>query len=361
MKEPASLSARRDLTYDWVRLIATMFVVIGHSTYLDMVTAFGGVSYVLSEAVSPVYFSSGILEFFRKAAAWVYSFHMELFFMLSGAVLAIKPIGSLKKLAVNKARRLLVPYFLWGWLFLFPVLFLADYYLPENLPSAYLGLLTGEESGHLWFLPALYWCMVLMGLAETLRGKLNIPFLFPLLLGFGIAQPLSYRFSLDVLGLAKGLGHIFWFALGYVWEKERQKDPGKNPLKLALAGIAVAAMYFGGKKLPSLSYYSGVLTGSYLTYLVSLVCGRLFRGFAATSLWKVLLRNSFSIYLFHDPLEYVVLKLTFRYDLLNTAAGCYFYCFARIVLVTAASVLIGELVRIGKLKISQLWERKHAL
>ena len=33
---------KRDTTYDWLRLIATIFVVIGHSAYLSMQTKYGG-------------------------------------------------------------------------------------------------------------------------------------------------------------------------------------------------------------------------------------------------------------------------------------------------------------------------------
>ena len=41
--------------YDWIRIIATLFVVIGHSVYLKIVVAHGGVDYQLPINLSPTY------------------------------------------------------------------------------------------------------------------------------------------------------------------------------------------------------------------------------------------------------------------------------------------------------------------
>jgi len=57
-------------------------------------------------------------------------------------------------------------------------------------------------------------------------------------------------------------------------------------------------------------------------------------------------RNLFAVYLFHDPLEYVILKVFMTTTLLSTAWGCYLYLFLRIAGVIIASLLIGEVLRI---------------
>lgn len=41
-EKPVRVGAERVDIYDWVRLIATIFVVIGHSAYLKISAAFGG-------------------------------------------------------------------------------------------------------------------------------------------------------------------------------------------------------------------------------------------------------------------------------------------------------------------------------
>ena len=92
---------RRETIYDWVRLIATIFVVVGHSAYLTMQTTYGGVEYILPQNLSIVY-NFKIMDFFRYLSGWVYTFHMPLFFMLSGAVLALKPMAVFDKFFIYK-------------------------------------------------------------------------------------------------------------------------------------------------------------------------------------------------------------------------------------------------------------------
>ena len=63
----------------------------------------------------------------------------------------------------------------------------------------------------------------------------------------------------------------------------------------------------------------------------------------AESRWyRVLVRNLFYVYLFHDPLEYVVLKLFMGARLLAYNGGCWLYLFCRIFGVILASVALGE-------------------
>lgn len=75
--------------YDWIRLFATLCVVVGHSAYLNITTALGGVSYEVPQYASHFYYCAAF-KILRVLAGWVYGFHMPLFFMLSGAVFHIK-------------------------------------------------------------------------------------------------------------------------------------------------------------------------------------------------------------------------------------------------------------------------------
>ena len=101
---------KRVSVYDWLRIIATIFVVIGHSTYLNIQTTYGGVNYTLPDDLNSVY-NTPVLEWLRYLSGWVYGFHMPLFFMLSGATLALKPIAQFDVVVKNKVKRLLVPYY----------------------------------------------------------------------------------------------------------------------------------------------------------------------------------------------------------------------------------------------------------
>lgn len=81
--------------YDWVRVISTLYVVIGHSSYLNIETICGGVNYVLPISLSSIN-NCSLLSFSRDMSRWVYKFHMSLFFMLSGSIFALKPIFEIK-------------------------------------------------------------------------------------------------------------------------------------------------------------------------------------------------------------------------------------------------------------------------
>ena len=47
----------------------------------------------------------------KNLEVWLYTFHMPLFFALSGYTLNLKRFHSFKEFAVNRFRRLIIPYF----------------------------------------------------------------------------------------------------------------------------------------------------------------------------------------------------------------------------------------------------------
>ena len=93
----------------------------------------------------------------RNLPNWIYGFHMSLFFCLSGAVFALGGNDkSLDDIIKSKIRRLLFPYFVYSWLFVIPIKYFAGFYREDTIYNAMLGVLTLQESSHLWFLPALF-------------------------------------------------------------------------------------------------------------------------------------------------------------------------------------------------------------
>ena len=85
---------------------------------------------------------------------------VPLFFMLSGAVLALRPLGRFDAVVQSKIKRLIIPYFVYGWLFMLPVKYIGHFYSRESVLQAMQGLLSGQDAGHLWFLTALFWCLI---------------------------------------------------------------------------------------------------------------------------------------------------------------------------------------------------------
>ena len=335
-------SARVEI-YDWLRLVATIFVVIGHSAYLRIHTTFGGVAYALPENINAAYYSP-VMQFFRYLSRWVYGFHMPLFFMLSGAVLALRPLGRFDAVVQSKIKRLIIPYFVYGWLFMLPVKYIGHFYSRESVLQAMQGLLSGQDAGHLWFLTALFWCLIIFVLIEKITIKLGCDSRYLLLMIAGLIQ-LTYSYiPFDVLKMKTGLSYIFWFALGFVFEKERQERGLWNIKKTVLAYIILTVIEFSSKRYGILNEFFVILCGSVHTFLLADILSRIFKNITKTKGWKIVTRNLFYIYLFHDPLEYVVLRLFMGHNWLSSALGCYSYTFCRIVVIFFISLIGGELM-----------------
>ena len=353
MKENGSAAAARVTLYDWLRLVATIYVVLGHSTYLSIHTFYGGVDYTLPADLSPAYHSL-LLTLYRYIPDYVYAFHMPLFFALSGAVLAIRPADRLGPFLRAKVRRLLIPYFLFGWLYMLPVKYAGGFYDPAGLKSACLGLLIGRDSGHLWFLPALFWCMLVFVLLQKGLRKLKLPGAPALLLVTGALQfGVTRLVAVDPLLLKTGLGYIFWFALGYAFELcvRKRLTPSRKLLLLAFALLTV----FNGVsfKLHLLNSFFMILLGSVHTLLLSYLLLGAGERLVRTRGWEVLIRSLFSVYILHDPLEYLVLRFAFSHRVLQSGAGCYLYFGLRSVGIFALCVLLSELMRSIKRRVKR--------
>lgn len=329
--------------YDWLRIFATVFVVIGHSAYINM----GGTTYELPNGLSASY-NSLPLAFLRYLSGWVYQFHMPLFFILSGAVLAIKPIKSFDKVCISKIKRLIFPYFVYGFLFMIPVKYLNNYYNGTNISVAFTSFLSGSNNGHLWFLPALFWCIMVFVIIFKILKRFNVKSLYLLLFISGIIQLYHSSVPFDFFLLQKGLDYIFWFALGYVFETERRSYPSWGIKNLSITIVILLFLEFLNYKYYILNPFFQIVCGSFLTYVIARLFSQLFKNFTTAKIWKIITRNLFNIYLFHDPLEYVILKIFMNNNYLISSFGCYMYVTLRIIGVIVVSILLGEFVRVTK-------------
>lgn len=123
--------------YDWIRVIATIFAVIGHSVYLKITVTHGGIDYQLPLNLSPTYYGK-VLSFVREGRWILVYLHMPLFFFLSGAVLGLKPIKSLFYFIKSKIKRLIVPFFAAGFFFMLPIKFPGNFYTFNGMIQAIL-------------------------------------------------------------------------------------------------------------------------------------------------------------------------------------------------------------------------------
>lgn len=135
------MSGKRFIQTDIAKGIGIILVVIGHSFPDSTKLAAGSFVYFLYKMI--------------------YSFHMPLFFFVSGLVSAgiVKKIGANEKLREikKKAMRLLVPYFVFGAIFIpLRVVFAEFARFSYDFTKLYTVFLGNNPCGQLWFLYVLF-------------------------------------------------------------------------------------------------------------------------------------------------------------------------------------------------------------
>lgn len=126
----------------------------------------------------------------------------------------------------SKIKRLLVPFFAAGFFFMLPIKFLGNFYTFNGMIQAILSYWRGgldADDGHLWFLAALFWCLIIFGTLIQLLKKVHIENVFiPFIICFIIATLASKYPITDFMEINNGLKFIHWLAAGYVFEKSRR-------------------------------------------------------------------------------------------------------------------------------------------
>lgn len=169
--------------YEWIRLVAMLAVVVGHSCYMGI----GFTKYQIPVDAAPA-IQWSIFKYQRWLSGFVCTFHMPLFFMISGAVFAhqlkTKGMQPFKQFVSKKAKRLIVPYAIYGILFMIPIKLWMGWYSPNTMygKEALSYLINGSHSGHLWFLFSLFYVIAISWVIVNLFGVNGVKSIVCLLL-----------------------------------------------------------------------------------------------------------------------------------------------------------------------------------
>lgn len=129
--------------------------------YLDMARGIGILFVVLGHHLAGA----------ETLTEWIYSFHMPLFFIISGWIYAHKrPQTSLRALGAKRAGALLYPYTVFSLLILawkYALYFLLGSYPDENFSEIWLKFATTYGYHALWFLPTLFFSEIIVHCIET--------------------------------------------------------------------------------------------------------------------------------------------------------------------------------------------------
>lgn len=159
-------------------------------------------------------------------SAWIYTFHIPLFFFLSGCVFNGQKY-SFKEYFIRRFKSLIVPYFVLGAVILFfnYVVFLFQKQPIDLYVKTAYNFLRQEHFWTIWFLACLFFTEIIYyGIHRLCQNRLPLIFCVSLLLcAFGM---LRYRlgwgslpWNIDVALIAQ-----FFFNLGYIFKTTKFKD-----------------------------------------------------------------------------------------------------------------------------------------
>lgn len=210
-----------------IRPLAILLLVVMHSF-----TMFGG-NWPLPEGYTPI-------ETYWWVAKTTYSFMLELFVFISGYLYAYQRLERgtagqpLRSLVRSKLQRLILPSVVFGTIYL---LCLTP---PEALrPGDAYEVLRG--TGHMWFLPMLFWCFIGCRLLARWRipERRKIALLLLLALLSGISLPLR---------LDKTCYYLLFFYGGYLVRTRRATLLHRyaRPRPILLLATAYVLLFVGG-------------------------------------------------------------------------------------------------------------------
>jgi fucose 4-O-acetylase-like acetyltransferase len=344
------------LDFDILRITLTILVIMGHATYYTHATMFGGVNYYSIMDAANIK-DAKIHEIVKTITSYIYTFHMPLFFFLSGEVYQYNTENTkFLELIQKKSMRLLVPFILVFAFYYVPIMFLSGYFNKFNI--FLYGQIFFPDACYLWFLGALFCCYILHWIIDKyINLKYAKILLVQCLWVFGI---IIWKTLGEFAPVGNPFRYFIWFYIGSKWDTVVQSISQCVGKQTQL--IIAIVLYIMQIMLWSLSEYVG--RGETLVTTISgfLVIPIFAFGIQRISKyvkedWQPCIRKissySFGIYLYSDPLNYLLLYLFFKLFGIegfsrNILSGVLY--FSRIFITALSAMVIVKLLKILKLK-----------
>jgi len=244
---------------------------------------------------------------------FLYSFHVALFFMISGYL--FKTDKEYLDFVKNKFIRIMIPYFIWGLLFLIPYMIFStgiksslNINAISDIKELILNTLYGngnnfhlKQNSALWFLPALFTMEVIYYFIIRFSNKHSkydlITFITILLIN--IITSTKLKFILP-WGLNTTLNISIFFYIGYLLNKYKILDKIKPIFIPLLILIGVIGFIFNTQKITYMNYgygiiYYALLSGIFLSISI-LIISKLIN---KNNILEYIGKNTMSILIFH--------------------------------------------------------------
>lgn len=291
MNNRKDTTRRDDITN--VRALAIFLVVLGHSIIL----------YSSAWGYYPTEQKSILLDNLKFL---INGIQMPLFFSLSGFCFLWSWNRSSDFISqiIKKAQRLIIPYIMIGICWLFPIRMLVKYPYYNGLTVPHIifkSILLGEDNGHLWFLPTLFFITAATScIFQILEKSPLTSFKVPIVFGASIYL---YHFGIPsanrYINLAEA--NAIWFALGltiHYLEANKWFESYKRRKSISIVLILLFLVNLLKQVVPPIA--STALTCMALASIYCVIPQK------ANLLTEKISKNSMGIYLFHSPLESTV-------------------------------------------------------
>ena len=259
-------------------------------------------------------------------ASYVYTFHVPMLVFVSGAVYYYcrknkEKYKSLGGLAVNKFKRLIIPFLAIGLFYSIPIKYLIGNIEKGTLINSIKNFLLGLSTGHLWYLLMLFDIFILFYLYE----KFIINKKYSVSLNI-IIFTLLYIFSGIFTGLFlinRAIQYSIFFYLGYEFFRSKDKVYSKiGSIKTSVIIMLISLILILVSKIQinnailnrvfSLINVVIAVIGITETFLfVYLINNKMKKEKLKDSIDKFInyfSKYSFNIYLLHEPLIFIVLS-----------------------------------------------------
>lgn len=272
--------------YDVLKVVATLLVVIGHVTIQYNETTYPEQSTTIAQSVTFL----------------IYLFHMPLFMSLSGAIYELGYAkGKNRKFTSfvkSKIYRLLIPYLFVGSCLLVPVLYWLDQG-DLTIGKLYGNILEGKDCRHLWYLLALFEIYLIhFGLKSF-----NVPDWVLLYLSIVVATVYSAFLQFDWLCVNMAIRYYPYFIFGTILAHHSND----RVILYGLIGsiVAVIGIYlFNNKEIDILlSIIFPLFIVAFIVQITRRIVDPKF--LIKNRVFKLLLNDSYPIYLFHVMVIYI--------------------------------------------------------
>ncbi len=308
------MNKKRIDAFDYLRSLATILVVLGHSAFYTITTNTPEIGIDFSQSIID---NTIIYRLYIIFGGLIYSCHMHVFMVLSGMIYAFS-LGSgkytnFKIFIKNKLKRLLIPYVLVSLLYNIPVLLISGYFNSNNLFYNIWLYLIGFGKNHLWFLITLVYIFFIVHIIYIIKNKMVflVVYFFSVILCIfidsGIIQ-LTELLYVDRLCL-----YLFWFMTGvivhyFLQNKKSCITYDHVPRYFPWIMLVVWLLVYGGYRVSKIYvlFFMARITGVIFFVLLSIFLSE--RKIKKIEHYNTKLCDlSFDIYLYGVPLNYIVL------------------------------------------------------